>query len=170
MLSVGDIARETGLSRQRIWQLAIAGRIPAKQAKPPGKQYRFYDSAAFIAWRKQKASQRAVKPVAMTRAQRISRKRWERIECLQKILVEKKAVHPDEKEMALRYIGILGNLWVRLDSLPLLEGIHALVGSKGFRRFDVKSISVLLSIEKAIEELPTRSAPRQRRSSAASAQ
>ena len=59
LLSVGQIAKETGLTRQRIWQLAVTGGIPAKRANPNGKQHRFYDSAEFAAWRKEKARQSA---------------------------------------------------------------------------------------------------------------
>jgi hypothetical protein len=81
VLSVGDIVKETGLTRQRIWQLAVAGRIPAQRANPNAKQHRFYDSAEFAAWRKQKARQSA-RPRAsqVRRAYRISRRRQEKIE------------------------------------------------------------------------------------------
>ncbi len=172
LLSTGDIARETGLTPQRIWQLAVAGRIPAKRANPGGKQYRFYDSAEFAAWRKEQR-RRIARPVGrtMTHAQRISRKRRERIERLLKILREKEAVEPHDKKLALHYLHALFLLLFAHD-LPLVEGIHALVESKFFRlsgRFDVKSIGLLNSVQKAIHELPTRSARKRPRSSNASA-
>ena len=80
VLSVGDIVKETGLSRQRIWQLAVTGRIPAERANPAGKHHRFHDSPAFAAWRKEKARQSA-RPRAsqVRRAYRISRRRQEKI-------------------------------------------------------------------------------------------
>jgi hypothetical protein len=55
--SVGRLARKTGLSRQRIWQLARGGWLPAKRL--PGKQHRFRESPALIAWINQKARQSA---------------------------------------------------------------------------------------------------------------
>src|SRR5437016_6963356 len=87
VLSVGDIVKETGLSRQRIWQLAVTGGIPAERANPGGKHHRFYDDATFAAWRKEKAQQSA-RPRAnpVRRAYRISRRRQEKIEKLFEIL------------------------------------------------------------------------------------
>ncbi len=164
LLSTGDIARETGLTPQRIWQLAVAGRIPAKQASHSGKWHRFYDSAEFAAWRKEQR-RRSARPVGKTttHAQRISRKRRERIECLLKILDEKKAVTPNEKKLALHYLHANFLLSMGHD-LPLVEGIHAFVGSKGFGRFDVDLVVFLALVQKGILQLPTRSAPRRRRS------
>src|SRR4030095_13441048 len=84
VLSVGDIAKETGLSRQRIWQLAVTGWIPAERANPGGKHHRFHDSAAFAAWRKEKARQSARPPARQVRrAYRISQRRQVKIDKLQ---------------------------------------------------------------------------------------
>jgi hypothetical protein len=102
VLSNGDIARETGLSRQRIWQLAVTGGIPAERANPGGKHHRFHDSAAFAAWRKEKARQSA-RPRAsqVPRAYRISRRRQEKIEKLREISVNQTEVSASDKEAAL---------------------------------------------------------------------
>src|SRR4030095_14691224 len=87
VLSVGDIAKETGLSRQRIWQLAVIGGIPAERANPGGKHHRFHDSAAFAAWRKEKARQSARPPARQVRrAFRISYRPREKNEKLLEIL------------------------------------------------------------------------------------
>jgi hypothetical protein len=175
ILSVGDIARETGLSRQRVWQLAIASRIPAKQANPRGKQHRFYDSATFAAWRKKKARQSA-RPRAsqVRRAYRISHRRQEKIEKLFKILNNQTEVTAEEKEAALSYYDCLVTLanamstlymlgwWVRPWKIkltqwriPLLEGIHALF--EDFLVFGYGDPDALVDLESAIKRLPTRS-------------
>ena len=81
ILSVGDIAKETGLTRQRIWQLAAAGGIPAERANPGEKHHRFHDSALFAKWRKEKARQSArPRAIQVRRAYRISQRRQEKIE------------------------------------------------------------------------------------------
>src|SRR4030095_1980957 len=102
VLSVGDIAKETGLSRERIWQVAVTGGIPAERANPGGKHHRFHDSAAFAAWRKEKARQSA-RPRAsqVPRAYRISRRRQEKIEKLREISVNQTEVSASDKEAAL---------------------------------------------------------------------
>jgi hypothetical protein len=162
VLSTGDIARETGLHRVRIWQLAVAGGIPAKRANPGGKQYRFHDSAKFAAWRKKKARQSA-RPRAsqVRRAYRISRRRREKIEKLLEIIKNQTEVSALDKEAALLYYRCLFTLWwVRCMNLterriPLLEGVHALYESKlifgqGLKiDFD--------GLESEIQRLPTRS-------------
>jgi hypothetical protein len=172
VLSNGDIARETGLSRQRIWQLAVTGGIPAERANPGGKQHRFYDSAKFAAWRKEKAQQSA-RPRAsqVRRAYRLSRRRQEKIEKLFEILENQTEVSAEEKEAALSYYGCLAELtdamsvlymlwWVRSwkmrqPRIPLLEGIHALFESKlRFSNAD-PNIDALIALESAIKRLPT---------------
>jgi hypothetical protein len=40
----------SAVSRQRNWQLAEEGRIPAKRGNPGGKHYRYYNSAALAEW------------------------------------------------------------------------------------------------------------------------
>ena len=158
MLSNGDIARETGLSRQRVWQLAIAGRIPAESANPNGKQHRFYDSAKFAAWRKEKARQSA-RPRAsqVRRASRISRRRQEKIDKALEILKNGTEVSASDKEAALSYCDCLFRLWrVRRwkeTQLPLLEGIHALYESKLIFGHGLKRH--FISLESAIERLPS---------------
>jgi hypothetical protein len=113
VLSVGDIAKETGLSRQRIWQLAVTGGIPAERANPSGKHHRFHDSAVFAAWRKEKARQSA-RPRAsqMRRAYRISRRRQAKIEKLREIDMKQTEVSASDKEAALLYYRCLHTLWV----------------------------------------------------------
>jgi hypothetical protein len=177
VFSVGDIARQTGLSRQRVWQLAIAGRIPAKRANPNGKQHRFYDSEEFAAWRKEKARQSAKPPVGQVRrAYRISRRRQEKIEKLREILMNQTEVSASDKETALLYYRCLWRLWwVRWWNfanmqIPLLEGIHALYESK---LIFANETGPLIALESAIERLPTSSetTPRNAQSSSnASAQ
>jgi hypothetical protein len=158
VLSVGDIVKETGLSRQRIWQLAVTGRIPAKRANPGGKHHRFHDSAAFAAWRKEKARQSA-RPRAsqVRRAYRISRRRREKIEKLREILENQTEVSASDKEAALLYYRCLFTLWwtrwVSLTERPLLEGIHALYESKLIFGHGLKID--FNGIESAIERLPT---------------
>jgi excisionase family DNA binding protein len=123
LLSVGDIAKETGLTRQRIWQLAKAGQIPAERAA--GKQHRFHESPVFAAWRKEKAEH--------PRASQISRRRQYKIDKLREILWNRTEVTAQEKEAALSYVDCLFMLWRgrrRKEAFPLLEGIHALYGSK----------------------------------------
>ena len=175
VLSVGDIAKETGLSRQRIWQLAVTGGLPAERANPGGKHHRFHDSTAFAAWRKEKARQsarpRGLSPVQ--RSHRISRRRQEKIEKLWEILKNQTEVSASEKEAALSYYGCLAELtdamsvlymlwWVRSwkmrqPRIPLLEGIHALFESKlRFDNADPK-MDALIALESAIKRLPTRS-------------
>jgi hypothetical protein len=163
VLSTGDIAKETGLSRQRIWQLGVTGEIPAERANPGGKHYRFYDSAEFAAWRKQKARQSARSRASQVRrASRISRQ--EKIEKLFEILKNQTEVSAREKEAALSYFDCLFRLWrmrqvrrVRRwkeTQLPLLEGIHALYGSKiTFRKKHMEYIAM----KYFISDLPTRS-------------
>jgi hypothetical protein len=160
VLSVGDIAKETGLSRQRIWQLAVTGGIPAERANPDGKQHRFHDSATFAAWRKWKARQsarpRGLSPVQ--RSQRISRCRQEKIEKLHEILVNETEVSASDKEVALWYYRCLFMLWwarvgMSLREWPLLEGIHALHESKIIFGPGLKIDHV--GIEETIERLPT---------------
>jgi len=108
VLSVGDIAKETGLSRQRVWQLAVTGGITAKRANPGGKQYRFHDSAAFAEWRKEKARQSARPPASQARrANRISWRRWEKIKKLSEILKNQTEVSASDKEAALLYYDCL---------------------------------------------------------------
>ena len=157
LLSVGHIFKETGLTRQRIWQLAVTRRIPAKRANPNGKQHRFYDSAEFAAWRKEKARQSA-RPRAsqVRRAYRISRRRREKIEKLREILENQTEVSASDKKAALLYYRCLFELWwgVKLFErrIPLLEGIHALYESKLiFHDWKIDFID----LESAIEGLPT---------------
>jgi hypothetical protein len=159
VLSVGDIAKETGLSRQRIWQLAVTGGIPAKRANPSGKQHRFHDSATFAAWRKGKARQsarpRGLSPVQ--RSHRISRRRQEKIEKLHEMLVNETEVSASDKEVALWYYRCLFTLWwarvgMSLREWPLLEGIHALYEKIIFGP-GVKIDHY--GIEETIERLPT---------------
>jgi hypothetical protein len=157
-LSVGDISKETGLSRQRIWQLAVAGGIPAKRANPNGKQHRFYDSARFAAWRKEKARQSArPRAIQVRRAYRISRRRQEKINKLMGILKNETEVSASDKEAALLYYRCLFMLWWERwfleRRIPLLEGIHALYESKLI--FHDLKIDFLMFLESAIEELPT---------------
>ena len=162
VLSVGDIVKETGLSRQRIWQLAVTGGIPAERANPGGKHHRFYDSAEFAAWRKQKARQSA-RPRAsqVRRAYRISRRREEKIEKLRKILVEKPTeVSASDKKAALLYCRCLLTLqWLNLTHrrIPLFEGIRALYESKLIYSNESPKDWVHIDIEGLIELLPTRS-------------
>ena len=170
MLSVGDIARETGLSRQRVWQLAVAGRIPAKTANPKGKQHRFYDSDAFAGWRKDQSARRSAMPTGaqMPRARRMARRRWERIARLLEIIKNKIEVNPAEKALALEYHDALAELWYRksmgplCESLPLLEGVQALHEIKDLFPIELKAAaktaSLLVAIRKSIAQLPTRSA------------
>jgi hypothetical protein len=175
VLSVGDIVKETGLSRQRIWQLAVAGGIPAKRANPNGKQHRFHDSAEFAAWRKKKAARRSAKPgVQVPRAHRIARRRREKIDRLMEIFKNKTEVNPREKELALAYHFVLTRLWSRkilpsFTPLPLLEGIQAIHESKSqwlrvgrqtfFQTNPMDWEKMLCWIREMIEKLPTRSAP-----------
>ena len=100
-LSVGDISKETGLTRQRIWQLAVAGRIPAERANPGEKHHRFHDSALFAAWRKEKARQSARPRASQARrAYRISQRRPEKIEKLPEICINQTEVSASDKESA----------------------------------------------------------------------
>jgi hypothetical protein len=157
--SVGRLARKTGLSRQRIWQLARGGWIPAKRL--PGKQHRFHESPALIAWIKQKARQSAWRrkggdPLA---PRRVSRRRAEKIEKLREILENQTEVSAEDKEAALLYYGYLFTLWlvrwlnITQRRIPLLEGIHALYESKLIfghgRKMDHSGL------QSAIERLPT---------------
>jgi len=172
VLSNGDIARETGLSRQRIWQLAVTGGIPAERANPGGKHHRFHDSAAFAAWRKEKARQSA-RPRASQgrRAYRISRHRQEKIEKLREIL-KNQTVRASDKQAALSYYDCLAALanamsvlymlgwWVRpwkmnltQRRIPLLEGIHALF--EDFLVFGYHGDPDVVDLGSAIERLPT---------------
>ena len=160
VLSNGDIARETGLSRQRIWQLAVTRRIPAKRANPGGKHHRFYDSAKFAAWRKEKARQSARPPARQVRrAYRLSQRRQEKIEKLREILENQTEVSASDKEATLWYYSCLFTLWwVRYLNfterrIPLLEGIHALYESKLIFGHGLKVDHS--GIESAIERLPT---------------
>ena len=166
VLSVGDIAKETGLSRQRIWQLAVTGGIPAERANPGGKHHRFHDSAAFAAWRKEKAQQSARPPARQVRrAYRISQRRQEKIEKLLEILDNQTEVSAEEKEAALWYYGCLEALWwVRFWEgtqlrIPLIEGIHALYQSKLlFGNLTLGGrMDAHIDLLRAIKRLPTRS-------------
>ena len=159
VLSVGDIAKETGLSRQRIWQLAVTGGIPAERANPGGKHHRFHDSPAFAVWRKEKARQSARPPARQVRrAYRISRRRQEKIEKLRDIVICETEVTASDKEAALSYYRCLRTLRgmnIPERRIPLLEGIHALYESKllfadilGFHHF-------FEFLESWIERLPT---------------
>jgi hypothetical protein len=160
VLSVGDIALETGLSRQRIWRLAVTGGIPAERANPGGKQHRFYDSARFAAWRKDKA-QASARPRArqVRRTYRISRRRQEKIEKLMEILDNQTEVSAEDKEAALSYYHCLFTLWWRRSRFPLLEGIHALYQSKLlFGNLTLGGrMDAHIALPRAIERLPTRS-------------
>jgi DNA-binding transcriptional MerR regulator len=99
VLSNGDIAEETGLTPQRIWQLAITGGIPAQRANPGGKHYRFYDSALFAAWRKQKARQSARPRLSQVRrAYRLSYRPEEKSEKLLEILENQTEVSASGKK------------------------------------------------------------------------
>jgi hypothetical protein len=159
VLSVGDIAKETGLSRQRIWQLAVTGAIPAERANPNGKHHRFHDSATFAEWRKEKARQSARPPARQVRrAYRISQRRQEKIEKLHEILVNETEVSASDKEVALWYYRCLFTLWwarvgMSLREWPLLEGIHALYESKIIfgRGLEIDHYG----IEETIKRLPT---------------
>jgi hypothetical protein len=159
VLSVGDIVKETGLSRQRIWQLAVTGGIPAERANPGGKHHRFHDSAAFAAWRKEKARQSARPPARQVRrAYRISQRRQEKIEKLHEILVNETEVSASDKEVALWYYRCLFRLWwarvgMSFREWPLLEGIHALYESKIIFGRSLKIDHY--GIEETIERLPT---------------
>ena len=177
VLSVGDIAKETGLSRQRIWQLARSGGgIPgAKRANPGGKHHRFRDSAPFVAWRKEKAQQSA-RPRARQVRRRAYRRRQEKIEKLREILENQTEVSASDKKAALLYYGCLLELtdamshlymlgwWVRpwkmkmtQQRIPLLEGIHALFESKLVFGDADPEMDALVDFESAIKRLPTRS-------------
>jgi hypothetical protein len=161
VLSVGDIAKETGLSRQRIWQLAVTGGIPAERANPGGKHHRFHDSPAFAAWRERKARQSA-KPRVLSqvqRSRRISQRRQEKIEKLHEILENETEVSAPDKELALSYYRCLSMLWwarcgLSFREWPLLEGIHAAYQSKFLFGHGLEIDH--RGIEETIERLPTR--------------
>ena len=119
VLSVGDIAKETGLSRQRIWQLAVTGGIPADRANPGGKHHRFRDSAPFVAWRKEKAQQSA-RPRARQVRRRAYRRRQEKIEKLREILENQTEVSASDKKAALLYYGCLLELTDAMSHLYML--------------------------------------------------
>jgi hypothetical protein len=162
VLSVGDIAKETGLSRQRIWQLAVTGGIPAERANPGGKQHRFIDSPSFAEWRKEKARQSARRRAGQVRrpyrVRRAYLRRQEKIEKLHEILVNETEVSASDKEVALWYYRCLFTLWwarvgMSLREWPLLEGIHALYESKIIFGRGLKIDHY--GIEETIERLPT---------------
>jgi hypothetical protein len=179
LLSVGDIAKETGLSRQRVWQLAVIGGIPAKRANPGGKHYRFHDSAKFAAWRKEKKRQSArARGGQVRRDHRISRRREEKINKLFDILtIDETGVSAEEKQLALQYFNCLRALWrLRWSNpskrqMPVLEGLHALYESKSFfwgtKLYNANAIrvprdleggpeAILKDYELLIKDLPTR--------------
>jgi hypothetical protein len=72
-LSIGDIARLAGYTRQGIHRLAVEGRIPFKPIKqPPEGQYRFANTRELRAWCEHK---RYSKPRAEPRQIRLERRR-----------------------------------------------------------------------------------------------
>lgn len=157
VLSVGDIAKETRLTRQHVWHLAVTGAIPAERANPGGKQYRFYESPRLTTWIKEKAAYRP--PVSQERrCSRISRRRREKIEKLLEILENKTEVSAQDKETALSYFSCLFVLWWARwmnpeRRIPLLEGIHALYESKLIFGHGLKMDFLYLDSE--IKRLPT---------------
>jgi hypothetical protein len=152
VLSTVDIAKETGLSRQRVWQLAVAGEIPAERANPGGKQWRFYESSKFAAWRKEKAARPKVGLVP--RASQISRRRQNKIDKAIEIVENRTEVSASEKEAALAYCDYLLGLCrvTRETRLPLLKGLHALHGRKFTLEIDHLHFSFLKC---SIADLPT---------------
>jgi hypothetical protein len=165
VLSVGDIALETGLSRQRIWRLAVTGGIPAERANPGGKQYRFLESPKFATWRKDKA-QASARPRA-PRTYRIGQRRLKKIEKLWEILENGMPVSAQDKKAALVYwrcVKTLRRSQLRLQRLnsqavPLVKLLRAQyeiqkqLSTTG--AFAPGSWMAYLAVETLIELLPT---------------
>ena len=107
-------------------------------------------------------AQQSARPRA-TRAERISRRRLEKIDKLEGILKNRTPVSAGEKEAALWYLRCLRVLnqasWGRRLSgqFPLLEGVHAIFEKLLTRGcvFDLKFCDAL-DLEQKIEDWPTK--------------
>jgi predicted DNA-binding transcriptional regulator AlpA len=159
-LTIPDIARDTGYTRQQMFTWHKKGKIPFKPAKWGGKQVRYHNSPELRAWMKKVAEQKANPLPTMTRAQRISQRRAEKIEKLCAIFNNKTEVKTDEKEAAIYFCLCLEKVSRRKSvqeryPFPLIEGIWALY--KTNRLFYDDNLDWVLDdlIEK-IESLPTR--------------
>jgi hypothetical protein len=66
VLTTEDIARLSDVGRVRIWQLAKAGRIPAKRVKGY-EQWRYYNSKRLLNWCEKKKREQAARPIRQAR-------------------------------------------------------------------------------------------------------
>jgi hypothetical protein len=131
-LSRQDIANLIGITRSALCQqIKRGGQIPFPRL-PGLKQDRWEDTPKIRAWckaRKEKKAQQAARP-RVTRAQRLSRRRAEKISGMVEILRNRTPVHAKDKALAFFYFCAVHELWLaKKGSLfhepALLEGVHA---------------------------------------------
>ena len=160
IVTTKDVARDMGISPQRVREKQRAGYFKMAKLVDPGRRnYKWWDNAAFAKYRKDYREGRKdrgkSKPKA-TRAHRMSQRRQEKIERLLEILRNQAQVRADEKEAALVFHDcLLALLRARYGYkprpiFPLLEGLQALYESKWIVDYFGNS-----SFVSAIERLPT---------------
>jgi hypothetical protein len=158
---LGDLA---GYTKAQMCNLARAKEIPGTRVNPGGNHYRFADTPEIRAWCVWKKRERERPHIRRSTAGKTTRERNEKIDRLTQILMERKPVGKEDKELALAYFRALERLALQrmppLGDFPLLEGVRAL--EQGMHLFS--SLRLALSdqppgvrlIRRAMEALPIR--------------
>jgi hypothetical protein len=125
--NLGDLA---GYTKAQMCNLARAKEIPGTRVNPGGKHYRFADTPEIREWCASKKRERERPRIRRSTAGKTTRERNEKIDRLTEILMERKPVGKEDKELALAYFHALERLALQrmppLGDFPLLEGIRAL--------------------------------------------
>jgi hypothetical protein len=155
---LGDLA---GYTKAQMCNLARAKEIPGTRVNPGGKHYRFADTREIRAWCASKKAERARPRIRRSTAGKTWQKRREKIDRWLGILIERKPVDKEEKELALGYYGALERLafQLRLRDFPLLEGVRALDQGTHLFRFTPGTFDEPVGVglfRQLMEDLPIR--------------
>lgn len=133
VLTTGDIARLSTHKRERVWQLAAAGKIPAKRANPGGSQYRYYNSAKLRAWCEKEKRRLAARPAHQEPRPEFSRDfpfindfwKWDRQVQIGQVPLPRVEVLRHDLEESIRLIAKhCGEDWVRAVTKTRAAGAH----------------------------------------------
>jgi hypothetical protein len=108
---LGDLA---GYTKAQMCNLARAKEIPGTRVNQGGKHYRFADTPEIRAWCASKKAERERPRIRRSTAGKTWQKRREKIDHWLGILIERKPVDKEEKELALGYYGALERLAFQL--------------------------------------------------------
>lgn len=161
-LTVGDIAKTTGYTRQHIHALARSGRIAGDRANPGGKHFRYVDNQKIRAWCEELSIKRTARAPSLTPRHRRSKRDHQAVMELDRILVSSEPVDHYDKEIAIGYWAAVRALFLEksigpLFPRPLLKGVVAAHRILFGLTMDIGSRAGFIDrINDAIRQLPVR--------------